>query len=122
MERGWRFIISSRKKQLDPKTQVRGGFLVDVATKLRAALGETIFKDHTMFHDRVDAVLKQAGDKRVTADLKRILKAVSRRVESEPPVMAKVQEPDNTKADLLRGLREASVKAKPARALEQGER
>ncbi len=34
-----------RKKLLDPKTWERDGRLVDVATKLRAALGETLFED-----------------------------------------------------------------------------
>jgi type I restriction enzyme M protein len=43
-----------RKKLLDPKTWERDGRLVDVATKLRAALGDTLFEDHNLFCDRVD--------------------------------------------------------------------
>ncbi len=98
-----------KKKLLDPKTWERDGRLVDVATKLRAALGDTLFEDYNVFRNRVDAALKEAGIKLAAADLKRILRAVSWRVETAPPVIAKVHKPGKAKADLLRGLFEAMV-------------
>jgi type I restriction enzyme M protein len=93
-----------KKKLLDPKTRERDGRLVDVAMALRAALGDELFEDHNVFCDRVDAALKQAGIKLSAADLKQILKAVSWRVETAPPVIAKAHKPGKAKADPLRGL------------------
>ena len=92
-----------KKKLLDPKTWERDGRLVEVATKLREALGDTPFEDHNVFRDRVDAALKKADIKLAAADLKQILKAVSWRVETAPPVIAKVHKPGKAKADPLRG-------------------
>jgi len=103
-----------RKKLLDPKTWERDGRLIEVATKLRAALGDTLFEDHNVFRDRVDAALKKADIKLAAADLKQILKAVSWRVEAAPPVIAKVHKPGKTKADSLRGLFETAVGGKLA--------
>ncbi len=62
----------------------------------------------------MDAALKKAGIKLAAADLKQILKAVSWRVETAPPVIAKVHKPGKAKADPLRGLFEATVDGKPA--------
>jgi type I restriction enzyme M protein len=103
-----------RKKLLDPKTWERDGRLVDVATRLRGGLGETLFEDHNLFRDRVDAALRGAGIKLAAADLKQILKAVSWRVETAPPVIAKVHKPGKAKGDPLRGLYEATVDGRPA--------
>ncbi|MEK7361349.1 MAG: N-6 DNA methylase, partial [Pseudomonadota bacterium] len=103
-----------RKKLLDPKTWERDGRLVDVATKLRAALGDRLFDDHNVFRDRVDVALRKANIKLATTNLKQILKAVSWRVEAAPPVIAKVHKPGKAKADPLRGLFEATVGGKPA--------
>ena len=47
-------------------------------------------------------------------DLKSILKAVSWRVETAPPVRAKVHKPGKTQADPLHGLYAAQVDGKPA--------
>ena len=74
----------------------------------------TLFEDHNVFRDRVDAALKKAGIKLAAADLKQILRAVSWRVETAPPVIAKVHKPGKAKADPLRGLFEATVDGKPA--------
>ncbi len=52
--------------------------------------------------------------KLAAADLKHILKAVSWRVETAPPVIAKVHKPGKAKADPLHGLFEATVDGKPA--------
>ena len=103
-----------KKKLLDPKTWERDGRLVEVATGLRAALGDKLFEDHNDFRDRVDAALKKADLKLPAADLKQILKAVSWRVETAPPIIAKVHKPGKAKADPLRGLFEAIVNGKPA--------
>jgi type I restriction enzyme M protein len=103
-----------KKKLLDPKTWGRDGRLVEIATKLREALGDTLFEDHNDFRDRVDAALKKADIKLPATDLKQILKAVSWRVETAPPVIAKVHKPGKTKADPLRGLFAATVDGRPA--------
>jgi len=103
-----------RKKLCDPKTWERDGRLVDVAMKLREEMGDAVYEDHNIFRSRVDAVLKHADIKLAAADLKQIVKAVSWRVETAPPVIAKVHKPGKTKADPLRGLYEATVDGKPA--------
>ena len=102
-----------RKKLLDPKTWERDGRLVDAATKLRAALGEGLFEDHNVFCDRVDAALKKQGLKLGAADLKALLKAVSWRVETAPPVISKIHKPGKVQPDHLRGLFEGMVDGKP---------
>ncbi len=103
-----------KKKLLDAKTWERDARLVDVATQLRAALGEKLYEDHNVFRERMDAALKKAAIKFPAADLKQILKAVSWRVETAPPVIAKVHKPGKVKADSLHGLYEAKVDNKPA--------
>jgi type I restriction enzyme M protein len=103
-----------KKKLLDAKTWERDGKLAAASTKLRAEVGGDLFEDHNVFRDRVDAALKKACLKLPAADLKQILKAVSWRVETAPPVIAKVRKTGKTKADPLRGLFEAIVDGKPA--------
>jgi type I restriction enzyme M protein len=60
----------------------------------------------------VDAALDKAGLKLPAADLKQILKAVSWRVETAPPVIAKLHKPGKVKADTLRGLFETTIDGK----------
>jgi len=103
-----------KKKLLDPKTWERDGRLVEVATKLREVLGDNLFEDHNVFRDRVAAAVKKADINLTAADLKQILKAVSWRVETAPPVIAKVHKPGKAKADPLLGLFAATVDGKPA--------
>ncbi len=103
-----------KKRLLDPKTWERDGRLVEVATKLREILGDKLFENHNVFRDRVDAALKKADIKLAAADLKQIVKAVSWRVETAPPVIAKVHKPVKVKADPLCGLFETTVDGKPA--------
>jgi type I restriction enzyme M protein len=105
---------TKRRKLLDPRTWERDGRLVEVALMLRATLGDTLFEDHNLFRDLVDAALHKAGIKLAAADRKQILKAVSWRDESAPPVIAKVHKPGKAKADPLRGLFAATVDGKPA--------
>ena len=103
-----------KKKLLDSKTWERDGHLVEVATKLRDVLGDTLFDDYNVFRDRVDATLRQEDIKLSAADLKQILKSVSWRVDTAPPVIAKVHKPGKAKTDPLRGLFEATIGGKPA--------
>ena len=93
-----------KRKLLDPKTWERDGRLVANATKLREALGDKLFEDHNIFRDRVNDALKKLEPKLSAADLKLILRAVIWRVETAPPVIAKVHKPGKSKADPLRGL------------------
>jgi len=103
-----------KKKLLDPKTWERDGHLVEVATKLREVLSDTLFEDHNVFRDRMDAALGKAEIKLAAADLKQILKAVSWRVKTAPPVIAKKYKPSKAKPDSLHGLFEATVDGKLA--------
>jgi len=103
-----------KRKLLDAKTWERDGRLVEVATKLRTALGDRLFTDHNVFRNRVDAALDKLAIKLPAADLKQVLKAVSWRVETAPPVIAKAHKPGKAKADPLRGLFKATVEGKPA--------
>jgi type I restriction enzyme M protein len=100
------------RKLLDPKTWERDGRLREVANRLRQALGDTLFEDHNAFRDQVDAALQAAGIKLPAAELKLIIKAVSWRVESAPPVIAKVHRAGKVTADPLLGLYEAVVAGK----------
>jgi type I restriction enzyme M protein len=103
-----------KKKLLDPKTWARDGRLVEVATKLRENLGDALFEDHNVFRDGVNAALEKADIEITGADLKRILNAVSWRVETAPRVIAKVHRLSKIKTDPLHGLFEATVGGKPA--------
>ena len=103
-----------RKKLLDPKSWERDGRLVAAATMLRTALGDTLFSDHNLFCERVDALLAKAGMKLPAADLKQLLRTVSWRDEQAPPVIAKLHKPGKIKADPLRGLFEMTVNGKAA--------
>ncbi len=101
-----------KKKLLESKTWERDSRLVEVATKLRAVMGETLFEDHNVFRDRVDAALRKTDIKLSAADLKLILKAVSWREELAPPVIAKVHKPGKTRPDPLHGLYEVTLDGK----------
>ena len=102
------------KKLLDAKTWQRDGRLVDIATMLRTTLGDRVFEDHNHFRDLVDAALKEADIKLGASDRKQILKAVSWRADTAPPVIAKVHKPGKIKAEPLYGLHETSVNGKTA--------
>ena len=103
-----------RKKLLDSKTWERDGRLIEVAMTLRRALGDKLFEDHDLFRDRIDAALENADIKLAAADLKQILKAMSWRDETAPPIIAKVHKPGKAEVDPLRGRFGTSVDGKPA--------
>jgi type I restriction enzyme M protein len=102
-----------KKKLLDPRTWERDGRLVEVANELRDAIGGELFEDHNFFRERVTAALKAADTRLPAADLKQIMKAVSWREETAPPVIAKLHKPGKTTADPLRGLYATKVGDKP---------
>jgi type I restriction enzyme M protein len=109
-------VLSEKKKKklLDPKGWDRDARLVETTSKLRKELGGDLFEDHNVFRNRVDHALEKLKIKLPAADLKQILKAVSWRVETAPPVIAKVHKIAKAKADPLCGLFEAKVDSKPA--------
>jgi type I restriction enzyme M protein len=80
--------------------------------ELRSILGEALFEDHNVFRNRVDDALKKARLKLSAADLKLVIRAVSWRVETAPPVIAKVYKPGKAKADPLYGLYEMNLGGK----------
>ncbi len=101
-----------RKKLLDVKTWARDARLVDIATRLREAVGGELFEDHNLFRDQVHEALKQMDEKLPAADLKAILKAVSWREETAAPVIAKVHKPGKATANPLYGLYEVEQAGK----------
>jgi type I restriction enzyme M protein len=103
-----------RRKLMDPKTWEKDWYMVEVATALRADLGDGLFEDFNLFREKVDAALKRRDVKLPAADLKQILKAVSWREETAVPVIAKVHKPGKQKPDPLRGFFETKIGGKPA--------
>jgi type I restriction enzyme M protein len=92
-----------KKKLLDARTWERDASLVETANALRKELGGDLFEDHNIFRDRVDDALKKLAIKLSAPDLKHILRAVSWRVETAPPVIAKVHKPGKATVDPLHG-------------------
>ena len=105
---------AKKKKLLDAKTWERDGRLFAATLQLREQLGEGLYEDYNCFRIKVEEVLNTAGIKLAAADLKQVLKAVSWRVETAPPVIAKVHKPGKVKSDPLAGIFEAIVDGKPA--------
>ena len=101
-----------KKKLLDPKTWERDGRLVEAAKKLKEVLGDGVFTDHNEFRRRVDAALDKLGIKLGAADQKQLLRAVSWRDESAPPVIAKTLKPGKATPDPLLGRFEATIDGK----------
>ena len=106
-----------KKKLLNPKTWERDGRLIEVANKLRKKLGDKVFEDHNVFRDRVDEAVKQLSIKLPAAELKLILRAVSWRVETAPPVIAKFHKPGKSTVAPMHG-RYASPVGDPKIVLE----
>jgi type I restriction enzyme M protein len=92
-----------RKKLLDAKTWERDARLFEAATALRRELGDGLFEDHNVFRDKVTAALEKLDIKLSSSDLKSLLRAVSWRVETAPPVVAKVHKPGKAEVNSLHG-------------------
>jgi type I restriction enzyme M protein len=101
-----------KKKLLDPKTWERDARLLETANLLREALGGDLFEDHNEFRQQVDAALKAKEIKPSAPDLKQILKAVSWRDETAPPVIGKIHKPGKSKPDPFHGRYETKVGGK----------
>jgi type I restriction enzyme M protein len=92
-----------KKRLLDPGTWKRDAKLVETAGKLRETLGDALFEDHNVFREKMDAALDTLGLKLSASDRKAILNAVSWRVETAPPVIAKTHKPGKAQPDPLHG-------------------
>jgi len=103
---------SKKKKLLDAKTWERDARLVETATLLRNELGGELFEDHNVFRKAVEEVLQKLGRKVSAADLKLILRAVSWREETAPPVIAKTHKPGKVATNSLYGRYEAEIGGK----------
>ncbi|MDX2134727.1 MAG: class I SAM-dependent DNA methyltransferase [Saprospiraceae bacterium] len=101
-----------KKKLLDPLTWARDGFLAETASLLRQELGGEAFADHNSFRDLVEGVLKKHGRKTGAADLKLILRTLSRRDENAPPVIARIHKSGKVKPDPLHGFFETVMDGK----------
>jgi len=101
-----------KKKLLDAKTWERDARLVETGNALRKTLGEGVFDDHNIFRAKVADALDKLKLKLGGAELKLLLRAVSFRVETAPPVVAKTYKPGKAKPDPLRGLFDALVDGK----------
>jgi type I restriction enzyme M protein len=106
--------LSEKKKRklLDAKTWQRDARLVETATALRQELSGDLFEDHNIFREKVDAALEELDVDLSAPDKKVILRTVSWRVETAPPVIAKVRKPDKATADSLHGLYETEAGGK----------
>jgi type I restriction enzyme M protein len=101
-----------KKKLLDSRTWERDLRLVETAILLRQELGGDAFEDHNMFRKIVGETLERLGRKVADADVKLILRTISWRVETAPPVIAKVHKPSKAKSNPLYGCYETEVNNK----------
>jgi type I restriction enzyme M protein len=102
----------TKKRLLDPATWKRDGKLFEAATPLRKELGDGLFEDHNVFREKVDAALDKFGMRLSASDRKTLLRAMSSRTETSPPVIAKIQKAGKAEPNPLYGLYEAEVGGK----------
>jgi type I restriction enzyme M protein len=103
-----------RKKLLDPETWAHDGRLVETATALRELVGDALFDDYNVFRERVTVALKDAAIKISGPDLKLLLKTVSWRVETAPPVISKVHKAGKVDVEPMYGYYEFELNGKAA--------
>lgn len=101
-----------KKRLIDPNTWERDGKLVKTANALRRELGDNLFEDHNVFRARVDDALDKLNIKLSASDRKILFRTVSWRVETAPPVRAKVHKPSKKEIDPLRGSYKAIIDGK----------
>lgn len=82
-----------RKKLLDSNTWTRDHRLYQIAKDVWKIVGDNLFGDHNEFRERFDDAVDQLGIKLSLGDKKIILRAVSWRDESAPPVISKREKP-----------------------------
>jgi len=107
----------TRRRLLDCATWRRDHTLLETARKLASIVGDALFENHNVFRERFDEAAKTLGIKISAADRKTLLRAVSWRVESAPPVMAATHKPGKTDPDPLHGCyedRAISLNAPPS--------
>ncbi len=102
----------TKRRLLDASSWADDAQLVVTANALRQELGDGLFEDHNVFRERVEEALKRLGIRISGPDLKLLLRTVSWRVETAPPVIAKVHKPGKTAADPLHGFYEAPLHGK----------
>ena len=93
-----------KKKLLDAKSWERDGRLVEAATAMGKEFGNEVFEDYNLFVDKIDDAIKKLNIKLTGSELKFLMRAVSFRVETAPPVIAKVHKAGKAKVDPLHGL------------------
>ncbi len=101
-----------KKRLLDAFTWQRDGRLVETAAKLQRELGDGLFEDHNVFRERVTEAVERLGLKLGAAETKILLRAVSWRVETATPVLAKVHKYGKVAPDPLHGRYEQTVRGK----------
>ncbi len=97
------FPEKRKKKLLDRDTWMRDRKLVAAGEALRQHMSDGVFEDFNVFSDKADEALAHAGIKLSGAERKLLLRGVSWRVETAPPVIAKVHKPSKAKVDPLHG-------------------
>ena len=101
-----------KKKLLNPRSWERDARLVETAHALRQELGKDLFEDHNVFRTSVKDALEKLGRKVTAADLKIILRTVSWREETAPPVVAKIHKKGRAVPDPPHGRYKAKVNGK----------
>jgi type I restriction enzyme M protein len=103
-----------RKKLLDPETWAHDGRLVEVATALRELVGDALFEDYNVFRERVTVELKDAVIRISGPDIKFLLKTVSWRAETAPPVISKIHKTGKVDVEPMYGYYECELNGKTA--------
>ena len=85
---------------------------METAAKLQRELGEGLFEDHNVFRERVNEAVERLGLKLSGAEMKLLLRAVSWRVETAVPVLAKVHKHGKVAPDPIHGRYEETVRGK----------
>ena len=107
-----RLTERKKKKLLNARSWERDARLAETAHALRQELGKDLFEDHNVFRTSVKDALEKLGRKVAAADLKIILRTVSWREETAPPVTAKIHKKGRTEPDPLRGRYKAKLDGK----------
>ena len=94
---------SKRKKLMNPLSWARDEKLYDAALKLREEIGSELFEDHNIFRETVKETIKNTGIKISASELKIILRTVSWREETAPPVINKIHKNKKVKPETLYG-------------------